>query len=182
MRVHGSTHLCVHLRAGRTCEGSWRPPDPARVPSKARNTHALDKDWKAEAAAQRPGAGVSHTRALCPAPGAPAQFGNKINPKVSMGVVGEGDQKGRGPGGEKGGAWPPSQGGKGEAISLPGQASLALPLPSLPLLLPLLLPLPPAPPPSLAAPGELRVPLGPPSPAPPKGNPSTDPTLPRLQG
>jgi hypothetical protein len=148
MRVHGSTHLCVHLRAGRTCEGSWRPPDPARVPSKARNTHALDKDWKAEAAAQRPGAGVSHTRALCPAPGAPAQFGNKINPKVSMGVVGEGDQKGRGPGGEKGGAWPPSQGGKGD----------------------------------LAAPGELRVPLGPPSPAPPKGNPSTDPTLPRLQG
>lgn len=58
----------------------------------------------------RPQAGVSHTRSLEPLPysRAPAQFGNKINPKVSTGVVGEGDQKKRGPGGQK-----------GEAVALP---------------------------------------------------------------
>lgn len=57
-----------------------------------------------------PRAGVSHTRSLEPLPcsRAPAQFGNKINPKVSTGVVGEGDQKKRGPGGQK-----------GEAVALP---------------------------------------------------------------
>lgn len=79
------------------------------------------------AAAVRPGpqAGVSHTRSLEPLPcsRAPAQFGNKINPKVSMGVVGEGDQKRRGPGGQK-----------GEAVALP-----LLPRPSSPFPAPLLL-------------------------------------------
>lgn len=68
-----------------------------------------------------------------PPPGVPAQVGNKINPKVSMGAARRGDQKGKGPGGEKGVFVPPLLGEKlARAISPPPPPSLLSVLLTLP--------------------------------------------------
>lgn len=97
--------MCVsesrgHARAGECFQRGQADPWPSPSSQAWGGTHMLLikslqqlPRWRQP----RPGAGVSHTRSPCPTPGAPAQLGNKINPKVSMGAArGEGS-KGKGP-------------------------------------------------------------------------------------
>ena len=92
-----------YLQRGRGGPG----PQPA-FPGTEQDTRALDKEFSGlqRQPQPRPEAGVSHTRSPCPTPGVPAQFRNKITPKSAWGPRRRGDQKGKGPGGEKGVLFP----------------------------------------------------------------------------
>ena len=121
-------------RQGGVCRGARVTPCPG-LRSRARSRpHMLlikSSAWLQRQPQPRPGAGVSHTRSPCPPPGAPAQLGNKINPKVSMGAMREGGSKReRAPGGEKGVLFPFA----GEELA--GVSSLPAPHPPHPFTLP----------------------------------------------
>lgn len=87
-------HMRASVSRGARGEPRPRPAFPGRA-----DTHALDKEFRAAPRRQqpRPGAGVSHPRSPVPCCRGPAQVGNKINPRVSMGATGEGGSKGKGP-------------------------------------------------------------------------------------
>lgn len=155
---------------GGVCRGASMTPWPSLRSRAWSGAHMLlikSSAWLQRQPRPRPGAGVSHTRSPCPTPGAPAQLGNKINPKVSMGAMREGGSKAKGPGRREGSSVPRRWGRAARVSSLPAPhptphpSNLQLP-PNHP---------PPAPPclPWLRQ-GLLRAPSGPPPPALPQGN------------
>lgn len=130
--------------------------------------------WLQRQPRPRPGAGVSHTRSPCPTPGAPAQLGNKINPKVSMGAMREGGSKAKGPGRREGSSVPRRWGRAARVSSLPAPHPHPSPFQ------------PPAPPesspssptlPPLASPGAAQSSFWATSSSPSPGEPDSDPTL-----
>lgn len=118
--AQGGAHTCAHKCLQR---GPGAIPCPGPGSRAERDTHALDKEFRAAPRRQRPGLG----RALVtPGPrallrGCLPKSEIKLTPKSARGLQGRGDQKGKGPGGEKGAFVPPEA----------GQSQLPSPPPSL---------------------------------------------------